>query len=143
MAKVKNKVSKALQETVAEHTHIEQVHFDALGNHYFTAHEFKHTPVKTGDKDKDDAVNKKGAALSGNLFARIHIRHVVDKEGKATAISTPIESTRIVESVSREDIENATPESNLSIAGLSSEEAAIITKLRSKGGKGKGNQGEE
>jgi hypothetical protein len=129
---IKAKVSKALIETVAEHENIHQIHFDALNNHYFNVHEFKHVPVNTGDKEKDGERNKKLAAINGNLYGRIAVKHVAGKEGQAIKISNPIENTRIVESVDREDLLAVSPESDLSLTGLNEEEAAVIAKLRAK-----------
>lgn len=127
MGKVNASVSKALQETVREHLHIGRVHFDSKGNHYFNVHE--HEVKNKEDKD-----------LAG-LYGHIHIKNVVDNNGRKLQISTPNVSTKIVESVDREDILKAEPVSDLlmvnnTIGALFPEEQKIIEKMRASNSKG-------
>ena len=116
MAKVKAKVSQALQETVNANPHIEQVHFDARGNHYFNVH--KHTPKDKADKD------------AAGLYGRISVQNVVDKNSVKLSIETPIVTTKIVETASREDILNAEATNNLIPTGLTEEEQAAVEAIR-------------
>lgn len=97
MAKVNAKVSRSLQETVAENPHIDQVHFDGDGNHYFNVHEH----------DGADFVGTDGKKVKSEvkgLYARIQINNVVDNNGRKYDFRIPIVKTKIVESVDREDI---------------------------------------
>lgn len=98
MAKVKARISKALQETVREHGHIEKVYFDAMGNHYFNAH--LHTPTLKEEKE------------TKGLYARIHRRDMLDENGRKVQISTPIFTSKIVETCDREDVLDAQAESD-------------------------------
>lgn len=125
---MKNKISKSLQETVQEHEHIDQVHFDAKGNHYLNVHEFKYEPKKTDDKE----TRKKGEEANG-LYGRIHVKNVVNNDtGSSFQIKYPIVTTKIVESVDREDILKAEPVSDLSInfGSLSEAEQAAVMQIR-------------
>ena len=77
----KSKISKELAETVESHPNVQEVHFAADGHHYFNV--FKHGKENYG---------------------RIATVPTKDKDGKVIQVKAPILETRIVETLSREDI---------------------------------------
>lgn len=79
----KNSISKDLQNTVIANDHIDAVHFTAAGHHYFNVHEHK------GDK-----------------YGQIAETTILDKNSKQIKVKTPMLSTKIVESVLREEVCN-------------------------------------
>lgn len=115
MAKINSRISKALQDTVKEHEHIDKVYFDAVGNHYFNAHVHKAT-LKGDD--------------SSGTYARIHIQNMVDENGKKRVLTNPIASSKIVEIVDREDILKANAQSDLLLSDAMI--ANLDPKLKSK-----------
>lgn len=119
-AKLDRKISKSLQETVAENPHIDLIHFDANGNHHFNVH--------------DHIENVKGKNENNGKYARIHVTSFVDnKLGVLKKVSTPIMNTKIVETLTREDVLNAEAESDLNLlglTGLTEAEKKAIAKMR-------------
>lgn len=108
------KISKALLETVQENPHIDKVHFDARGRHWLNVFESK-GPIK-------------------GLYGHIARKSIADKNGLISIIETPTESTKIVESVDRNDLLMLEPQSDLlvNLNALSPEEQKMIEKMRSK-----------
>ena len=81
---MKAKVSKSLQDTVRENSHINEVHFTGEGHHYFNVHEHK------GDK-----------------YGRIDESAKLSADGRSTVkIHSPIIKTKIVETVNADEIRN-------------------------------------
>lgn len=115
MAQIKSKISKALQETVAENKHIDRVHFDAQGRHWLNVFESK-------------------SKLTPGLYGHIRKQNVINTNGQINTVETPTEHSKIVESVDREDVLNAEAQSDLALNlnALSPEEQKIIEKIRSK-----------
>lgn len=115
------KVSKSLQETVAANPHIDLVHFDTQGNHHFQVHEHK-------------AEGKGADGSNDGLYARIQVTNLIDnKKNISKVVKTPIVSLKIVETLDRDQILNAEPESdllNMSLAGLTEAERKVIAKMR-------------
>ncbi len=115
MATIKNNISKSLQETVSEHAHIKHVHFDAQGRHWLNVFEAK-------------------SKLHSGLYGHIKQQNVVGKDGQTILVETPTSHTKIVETISREDVLNSEAQSDLALNlnSLSPEEQKIIDKMRSK-----------
>lgn len=104
-------ISQGLQNTVDQNSHIDYVHFDAEGNHHFNVHEH------------DD----------GDLYARIHQQTVKDKNSREFNIATPIIKSKIVESLTREQVLSMQATSDLAVIGvndLTPAEQRAIAKMR-------------
>ena len=74
------KVSEDLANTVAANTHINEVHFTATGHHYFNVHAH-------------------GKEKYGRVF-----RDTIIKDGKKQVVEAPDLNTKIVETLTREEI---------------------------------------
>lgn len=115
-------ISRSLQETVTEHYGINEVHFSKNGHHYFNVHKYE---GKTSLEKKDDG-----------LYGRIRRQWVQDsKTGVEFEIITPIPETKIVETLTREQVLSATPTSDLlltasALGSLSAKEMEVINKMR-------------
>lgn len=118
---MKSKVSQDLQNTVAEHAHIDKVYFDKDGNHYLNVHSFA---PKT-EKDKQ----------LGGTYGRIAVFSKVDEKTNHTTITEhPVLTTKIIEEATREEILSAKPISNfesqmLSGAAFSADEISQLKEL--------------
>jgi hypothetical protein len=107
----KRRISKSLQNTVGENPHIDYVHFDTEGNHHFNVHESE----------------------NGELYARIEVKTKKDQNAREFKITTPILKSKIVESLSREQLLGMPAESDLTLIGindLTPAEQKAIAKMR-------------
>jgi|GEM_PF-3460907 len=114
-------VSKDLQETVATHPNIKEIYYDASGNHYFMKY-----PYVSDDKTKKE--------LNGD-YAVILEQHVQSrKDGKIYLLRSPVRNTKIVKTISREDIlkAKATTLSLSGTSGLTPEEIEAVNKIRNR-----------
>jgi hypothetical protein len=82
MAKPKARITESLKQTVIDNPAIDKVHFNANGGHMFNVH--KH---------------------GNELYGRVIVDKVYDAKRKgAVETRTPVQSTKVVETVGREDI---------------------------------------
>lgn len=122
------KISKSLQETMAahaDHVHAE-VHFDALGRHYFQVYPYEPVAIKDGDKIVVKPFKK---GLYGYIKQNILVKPgFEDQENGKTIHQYPDESTFIVATFSRDKVLNAAAESDLlvNLADLSPEEKKAV-----------------
>lgn len=78
------KISKELQETVKAHPHIKEVHFTDNGHHFFNVHKI--------DSDKYGRTSVETVKVSTKDGLEVKTRNV------------PVEETKIVKSLSREEV---------------------------------------
>jgi hypothetical protein len=121
MAKINAKISRELKETIETHPNIEQVHFDAEGNHYFQIYDFK------ASKLEDPKLTGKYGRIDEKMWQS-------NSDGTQKLIRIPDMLTRIVETIDREDVLKATITTLGSdgLDGLTPQEKEYILKLRAK-----------
>ena len=122
MGKPKSQVSQELQDTVRNNEHITEVHFTKNGSHFFNVHKYDGgNPLYPKDTCK-------------GLYGRIIVDKVL-RDKKQIEISTPVISTKVMETCSREDIlaanaEQVTDKKLISLDGLSEEQIKAITDIQ-------------
>lgn len=90
------KISKDLQATVAANPHIEEVHFNANGDHYFNVHSHQEIDEKGKPKGKEEKYGR----LS---LQAVHVGNEGDRKIYKNK-SIPVAETKIIKTMSREDI---------------------------------------